>query len=63
VPLPKTTDVGKVISFLKKENPKMFRKQMIAIAMNQTGKSNKSKKKKDNRGAVAYAQKLHKKGK
>ena len=41
----------------------MFRKQMIAIAMNQTGKSNKSKKKKDNRGAVAYAQKLHKKGK
>lgn len=48
------------MSFLKKEKPGMSNKQRIAIALQQTGKS---KKKKDHRGAIAYAQKLHKKGK
>jgi len=38
----------------------MSRKQMIAIAMSHTGKS---KKKRDHRGAISYAQKLYKKGK
>lgn len=41
MPLPKTKDVGKVISTLKREKPRMKRKQMIAIALRQTGKSRK----------------------
>lgn len=33
MPFPKTTDVGKVMKFLKKDKPKMKRKQMIAISL------------------------------
>lgn len=33
MPLPKTKDVGKIISFLKKDKPDMKRDQMIAIAL------------------------------
>lgn len=34
MPLPRTTDIGKIISFLKKEKPKMSKKQRLAIALN-----------------------------
>lgn len=33
MPIPKTTNVGKTIRFLKKEKPGMKRKQRIAIAL------------------------------
>lgn len=33
MPLPKTTDIGKLVEFLKKENPKMSKKQRLAIAL------------------------------
>lgn len=39
MPIPKTTDVEKVMSFLKKEKPSMPNKQRIAIALDKTGKS------------------------
>lgn len=42
MPLPKTNDVGTVISFLNREKPGMARKQKIAIALHQTGKSKKT---------------------
>ena len=38
MPLPETKDVGEVIAFLKKENPGMGRKQMMAIALNRVRK-------------------------
>lgn len=34
MPLPKTKNVGKVISFLKKEKPSMSQRQRVAIALN-----------------------------
>ncbi len=40
MPLPKTKNVGKVISFLKKDKPGMPKKQKIAIALSATGKAN-----------------------
>lgn len=39
MPFPKTTDVGKVIKFLKKEKPSMPHKQMVAIALSQARKA------------------------
>ncbi len=39
MPLPKTKDIGKIMKFLKSDKPGMSRKQMIAIALSQTGKS------------------------
>ena len=33
MPIPKTRDVGKTVSFLKREKPGMPRKQRIAIAL------------------------------
>lgn len=44
MPLPKTKDVGKVIDFLKKENPDMSHKQAVAIALEHVGKSKKYSK-------------------
>jgi hypothetical protein len=42
MPLPKTKDVGKIMHELKhKGKKKRSRKQMIAIALHQAGKSNK----------------------
>ena len=38
MPLPKTSDVGKVMHFLKNDKPGMPRKQKIAIALSQTRK-------------------------
>ena len=46
MPLPTTKDVAKVISFLKKEKPGMPKKQKVAIALRQTGKSKFDKKRK-----------------
>lgn len=46
MPLPKTKDPGRVIKFLKKEKPYMSREQMIAIALEHTGKSKKQKRRK-----------------
>ena len=61
MPLPKTKDVGKVMKVLNKEKPNMSRKQKIAIALNQTGKSKQSKKsshakeeKKETKGMEKY---------
>lgn len=34
MPIPKTTDVGKILRFLKKENPSMSQKRRLAIALN-----------------------------
>jgi len=33
MPIPRTTDVSKIIEFLNRENPNMPRKQKIAIAL------------------------------
>lgn len=41
MPLPKTSDVGKIYSFLKKESKSMPRKQKIAIALNQARRYSK----------------------
>lgn len=46
MPLPKTKDIGKILSFLKKDKPTMPRKQKIAIALSQAKKNNKKLKKK-----------------
>lgn len=46
MPLPTTQDVAKVIRFLKKEKPGMPRKQKVAIALRQTGRSKFGKRKK-----------------
>lgn len=35
MPLPKTSSVGTVMRFLKKENPSMPAKQKVAISLNQ----------------------------
>ena len=43
MPLPTTKDVAKVMHFLKREKPRMARKQRVAIALRQTGKSRKVK--------------------
>lgn len=32
-PIPETTDIGKIIEFLKKDKPKMKKKQRLAIAL------------------------------
>jgi len=39
MPIPLTKDVGKTISFLKKEKPKMPKKQKIAIALDTARRS------------------------
>lgn len=39
MPLPKTKDVGEIMKFLKKENPNISRKQLIAMALSQARKS------------------------
>ena len=39
MPLPKTTDVGRLIRFLKKEKPGMSVKQRTAIALSQARRS------------------------
>lgn len=39
MPLPKTTDVGKIIRELKGSKTKRSRKQMIAIALDQARRS------------------------
>lgn len=44
MPLPRTTDVGKIISFLKKEGKKRSRKQIIAIAISHANKMKKELK-------------------
>lgn len=54
MPLPKTTNVGTVIGFLNKEKPGMSRKQKIAIALHQTGKSKKRKAKYSETAMKAY---------
>lgn len=46
MPLPKTSDVGKIISFLKKDKPKMKRDQMIAIALSEVRRRKDEKGKK-----------------
>ncbi|MCX7716494.1 MAG: hypothetical protein N2Z73_03665 [Endomicrobia bacterium] len=46
MPLPKTTDVGKIIRFLKREKPSMPKKQMLAIALSQVRKYARGKRKK-----------------
>lgn len=33
MPIPRTTDVGKIIEFLNREKPNMPRKQKLAIAL------------------------------
>lgn len=33
MPIPKTTDISKIIEFLNKEKPNMPRKQKVAIAL------------------------------
>lgn len=38
-PLPHTTDIGKIMKFLKKEKPDISNKQRIAIALSQARKS------------------------
>jgi len=38
MPLPKTSEVGKIMSFLKKEKPGMASDQKTAIALNQARK-------------------------
>ena len=47
-PIPKTKDVGKTIKFLKKEKPKMSKKQRVAIALDVARKAGAKKKKKRN---------------
>lgn len=42
MPIPNTKDIGKIISFLKKEKPKMKKDQIVAIALSKV----KGKKKK-----------------
>lgn len=39
MPLPKTKDVGRLVTFLKKEKPKMKKKQRIAIALSEARKN------------------------
>jgi hypothetical protein len=49
MPLPKTTDVGKLIAFLKSEKPNMSKGQRLAIALDtarRSGTKIKKKKKK-----------------
>jgi len=46
MPLPKSSDVGKIIRFLKKEKPNMSKKQRIAIALSQSRKYAKGSRKK-----------------
>lgn len=48
MPLPKTKDVGRLIRFLKKENPNMPSKQRTAIALSQARKSGAKKKRLSN---------------
>jgi len=43
MPLPKTTDIGRIISFIKKEKPGMKRKQMLAIALKAVQRINRKK--------------------
>jgi len=38
MPLPETSDVGKIMDFLKKDSPNMSRKQKIAISLSQARK-------------------------
>lgn len=38
MPLPKTKDMGTMMDFLKHDKPGMPHKQMVAIALHQTGK-------------------------
>lgn len=39
MPLPKTKNVSRLIKFLKKEKPKMKKKQRVAIALEQARKA------------------------
>ena len=59
MPLPKSSDPGKIIRFLKREKPGMPQKQRIAIALSQARKSgakiSKKKSKKKNTKSVAKA--------
>lgn len=43
MPLPKTKDMGKMMTFLKHDKQGMPHKQMVAIALQQTGKGAKMK--------------------
>lgn len=43
MPIPKLTDVGEIIRFLKKEKPNMPKNQRIAIAL-ETARKAKAKK-------------------
>ena len=45
MPLPNTNDVGEIIDFLKKDKPGMSKKQRTAIALNQSRKKSKGKRK------------------
>lgn len=58
MPLPKTSDIGKIIRFLKKEKPSMPRRQKIAIALSQARKYARGKRKK----ALEQAYKRYLKG-
>lgn len=44
MPLPKTSDIGKIIRFLKREKPQMSHKQRIAIALSQARKYARGKR-------------------
>lgn len=44
MPLPNTTNVSKIVRFLKKENPTMKHDQIIAIALDKVRKKKKKKK-------------------
>ena len=39
MPIPKTKNIGKIMSFLKKDKPNMSMKQRVAIALSQARKA------------------------
>ena len=45
MPIPETTDISKIIEFLKKDKPKMKKKQRLAIALETARRVRKVKKK------------------
>ena len=43
MPFPKTKSMGTMMSFLKKDKPEWSKKQRIAVALKETGKSSKKR--------------------
>jgi hypothetical protein len=46
MPIPKTADIGEILSFIKREKPNMKKDQRIAIALDMAKKQKKKGKKK-----------------